>query len=57
MVAREESEAKGSDLKASPAKTEEDTRIPEELLDPIEAKGRRVADALVALRNICTRST
>jgi type I restriction enzyme M protein len=46
------------DLKAvNPnAKTEEDTRTPEELLDFIEAKGREVADALSALRRVTTLS-
>lgn len=40
------------DLKAvNPnAKSEEDTRTPEELLDLIEAKGREVAEALAVLR-------
>ena len=40
------------DLKAvNPrAKSNEDTRTPEELLDLIEAKGREVAEALNALR-------
>jgi type I restriction-modification system DNA methylase subunit len=53
-VTREEIEAKNFDLKAfNPnAKTEEDTRTPEELLDLIEAKGREVAEALAALRQI-----
>ncbi|MHB9075666.1 MAG: class I SAM-dependent DNA methyltransferase [Desulfobaccales bacterium] len=53
-VTREEIEARNFDLKAvNPhAKVEEDTRTPEELLDLIEAKGREVALALEALRNI-----
>ena len=51
-VAREEIEAKGFDLKAvNPhAKSEEDTRTPDQLLDLIEAKGREVAEALASLR-------
>ena len=51
-VTRQEIEAKNYDLKAvNPhAKSEEDTRTPEELLDLIEAKGREIAEALVALR-------
>jgi hypothetical protein len=32
------------------AKNKEDTRTPEELLDPEEAKGRKVADQLAPLR-------
>ncbi len=49
---RQEIEAKNYDLKAvNPnAKSEEDTRTPEELLDLIEAKRREVAEALTALR-------
>jgi hypothetical protein len=34
------------------AKGTEDQRTPEELLDPIEAKGREVQEALAALRRI-----
>jgi type I restriction enzyme M protein len=51
-VTRKEIEAKNYDLKAvNPnAKTNEDTRTPEELLDLIEAKGREVAEALAVLR-------
>jgi type I restriction enzyme M protein len=51
-VSRAEIEAKNYDLKAvNPnAKNREDTRTPEELLDFIEAKGREVTEALVALR-------
>ncbi len=51
-VAREEIETKGYDLKAvNPhAKSREDTRTPEELLDLIEAKGHEVEAALKALR-------
>jgi len=51
-VEREEIEARGHDLKAvNPnAKRNEDTRTPEELLDIIEAKGKKVAEALAALR-------
>ncbi|MBZ5529773.1 MAG: N-6 DNA methylase, partial [Acidobacteriia bacterium] len=46
-ITREEIEARNFDLKAvNPyAKTDEDTRTPEELLDLIEAKGREVAEA------------
>jgi len=53
-VTREEIEARNFDLKAvNPhARTEEDTRTPEELLDLIEAKGREVAEALAVLRNM-----
>ncbi len=45
-------EANNYDLKAvNPhAKSNEDTRTPEELLDLIEAKGREVTEALVKLR-------
>lgn len=52
-VARAEIDAKNYDLKAvNPnAKSNEDTRTPEELLDVIEAKGREVAEALAALRS------
>jgi type I restriction enzyme M protein len=32
------------------AKSNEDTRTPEELLDFIEAKGKEVAEAIAALR-------
>jgi type I restriction enzyme M protein len=51
-VTREEINKKNYDLKAvNPnAKSQEDTRTPEELLDLIEAKGREVATALAALR-------
>jgi len=51
-VTRQAIEAKGYDLKAvNPnAKSKEDTRTPEELLDLIESKGREVAEALAALR-------
>jgi len=51
-VTREAIEAKNYDLKAvNPnAKSNADTRTPEELLDLIEAKGREVAEALAALR-------
>lgn len=51
-VTREEVEAKNYDLKAvNPnAKSNEDTRTPEELLDIIEAKGNEVAEALASLR-------
>jgi len=52
-VTRAEIEAKNYDLKAvNPnAKSTEDTRTPEELLDFIEAKGREVQEALAALRS------
>jgi type I restriction enzyme M protein len=51
-ITRQEIEAKNYDLKAvNPnAKSDEDTRPPEELLDYIEAKGREVAEALRRLR-------
>ena len=51
-VTRKAIEEKNYDLKAvNPnAKSTEDTRTPEELLDLIEAKGREVAEALAALR-------
>ncbi len=51
-VTRKAIEEKNYDLKAiNPhAKSMEDTRTPEELLDLIEAKGREVAEALTALR-------
>ena len=51
-VTREEIEARNYDIKAvNPnAKTDEDTRTPEELLNIIEAKGREVAEALAQLR-------
>lgn len=52
-VTRQQIEAKNYDLKAvNPnAKTNEDTRTPEELLDLIDAKGREVAEALALLRS------
>ncbi|MEK6601191.1 MAG: N-6 DNA methylase, partial [Candidatus Binatota bacterium] len=52
-VTRSEIEAKNYDLKAvNPnARSNEDTRTPEELLDLIEVKGREVAEALALLRN------
>ncbi|HXW14426.1 MAG TPA: N-6 DNA methylase, partial [Terriglobia bacterium] len=52
-VRRAEIEAKNYDLKAvNPhAKSSQDTRTPEELLDLIEAKGKEVAEALAALRS------
>jgi type I restriction enzyme M protein len=51
-VPRIDIEAKDFDLKAvNPhARSSEDTRTPEELLDLIEAKGKEVAEALAALR-------
>lgn len=55
-VPRAEIEAKNYDLKAvNPnAKSKEDTRTPEELLDIIEAKGKEVAEAVAALRSKTT---
>jgi type I restriction enzyme M protein len=52
-VTRADIEAKNFDLKAvNPnAKSKEDTRTPEELLDLIEAKGHEVAEALATLRS------
>lgn len=52
-VLRKDIEAKNYDLKAvNPnAKSNEDTRTPEQLLDLIDAKGREVAEALAALRS------
>lgn len=51
-ITRAEIEKKNFDLKAvNPnARSTEDTRTPEELLDLIEAKGREVAEALASLR-------
>ena len=51
-VTRAEIEASGYDLKAvNPnAKSDEDKRTPEELLNIIEAKGKEVSDAIAALR-------
>jgi type I restriction enzyme M protein len=51
-VSRADIEAKNYDLKAvNPnAKSDEDTRTPEELLDFIEEKGLEVAEALAVLR-------
>ena len=53
-VTRQEIEAKNYDLKAvNPrAKSNEDKRTPEELLDLIEAKGREVSEALASLRAV-----
>src|SRR3990172_5652804 len=53
-LSREEIEARKFDLKAvNPnAKSTEDTRTPEELLDIIEAKGREVDAALTTLRDL-----
>lgn len=53
-VPRAEIEAKGYDIKAvNPnAKSNEDTRTPEELLDIIEQKGREINEALAELRKI-----
>ena len=52
-VTREEIVAKNYDLKAvNPnAKSTEDTRTPEELLEFIEVKGKEVAEAIAALRS------
>jgi type I restriction enzyme M protein len=52
-VPRADIEAKNFDLKAvNPnAKSNEDTRTPEELLDLIEAKGKEIGEALSALRS------
>ena len=52
-VSRQEIEEKNYDLKAvNPnAKSQEDTRTPEELLDLIETKGKEVTEALSALRS------
>jgi len=51
-IKREEIEKRNFDLKAvNPnAKSDEDTRTPEELLDLIEAKGREIAEVLAILR-------
>ena len=51
-ITRRQIEEKNYDLKAvNPnARSNEDTRTPEELLELIEAKGRAVAEALAALR-------
>ncbi len=53
-VTRAEIEAKGYDLKAvNPnAKSDEDKRTPEELLDIIEEKGIEVEEALAKLRSM-----
>ncbi|WP_373541445.1 N-6 DNA methylase [Chamaesiphon sp.] len=53
-ITRDEIEAKNYDIKAvNPnAKTNEDTRTPEDLLAVIEAKGKEVHQALVALRGM-----
>lgn len=53
-VARTQMEAKNYDLKAvNPnAKTEEDTRTPDEILDLIEQKQREIAEAIGRLRAI-----
>ena len=58
-VSREQIEASNFDLKAvNPhAPQEEDTRMPEELLDLIEAEGREVAEAIAALRAMCRRKS
>jgi type I restriction enzyme M protein len=53
-LTRDEIEARNFDLKAvNPnAKSTEDTRTPEELLDIIEAKGREVDEAIRLLRSM-----
>jgi type I restriction enzyme M protein len=58
MVTRAEIEARGFDLKAvNPhAKSVEDTRTPEELLDIIEAKGKEVAVAIAELRTLTAKA-
>src|SRR5881396_183810 len=54
VVERKDIDAKGYDLKAvNPnARSQEDRRTPEELLDLIEAKGREVTEAVAALRTL-----
>ena len=54
VVERKDMEAKNYDLKAvNPnARSQEDPRTPEELLDLIEAKGREVTEAVAALRTL-----
>jgi type I restriction enzyme M protein len=56
-VTRKEIDAKGYDLKAvnRDARSQEDRRTPEELLNVIEAKGREVAEAVTALRALAGR--
>ena len=56
-VTRKEIEDNGFDLKAvNPnAKSDEETRTPEELLDLIEAKGKEVAEALTTLRRFSSQ--
>lgn len=51
---RAQLEAKNFDLKAiNPnAKVEEDTRMPVELLDLIEAKGKEIAETIAELRRL-----
>ena len=53
-VPRATIEERGYDLKAvNPnAKSDEDTRTPEEILDIIEQKGKEIAEALAALRKV-----
>jgi type I restriction enzyme M protein len=55
-VERKAIDEKSYDLKAvNPhARNDEDLRTPEELLDLIEAKGKEVAEAIVALRGLTT---
>ena len=58
-VERSALDAKNLDLKAvNPnARSDQDTRTPEELLDIIEAKGREVSDALAKLRELTRKSS
>jgi type I restriction enzyme M protein len=58
-VTRAEIEAKGYDLKAvNPnAKSDEDMRTPEELLDIIEAKGKEVENAVASLHAMLRKSS
>ena len=57
-VTRDEIEARRFDLKAvNPnAKSTDDTRTPEELLDIIESKGREVDAAIATLRELLSRA-
>jgi uncharacterized protein YmfQ (DUF2313 family) len=57
-VTRAEIDARGFDLKAvNPhAKSVEDKRTPEELLDIIEAKGKEVAVAIAELRALTAKA-
>ena len=53
-VTRKDIEAKNYDLKAvnTNARSQEDRRTPEELLDLIEARGHEVAEVVAALRTL-----